>query len=139
MRRMSPALLLLWLAVAPTRPFPDERHLLDRRLEAVRRVLPDGPSPAADAALVRELAERAGLTRVETQARPPVESGSAGTVVVELRATGRFHEVDRFFRAGLALAPRLPDVESLTLATAPGTLQLTSLVRLPFPARGGRR
>lgn len=131
MRPMSPALLLLWLAVAPTRPFPDERHLLDRRLEAVRRVLPDGPSPTADAALVRELAERAGLTRVETQARAPVESGATGTVVVELRATGRFHEVDRFFRQ-LALAPRLPDVESLTLATAPGTLQLTSLVRLPF-------
>ena len=71
MRRMSPALLLLWLAVVPTRPFPDERHMLDRRLEAVKRVLPDGPTGSADAALVRELAERAGLTRVESQARPP--------------------------------------------------------------------
>ena len=131
MRRMSPALLLLWLAVVPTRPFPDERHLLDRRLEAVRRVLPDGPTAAADAALVRELAERAGLTRVEVQARPPLESGSSGTVAVELRATGRFNDVDRFFRQ-LALAPRLPDVESLALSAAPGTLQLTSLVRLPY-------
>ncbi len=128
---MSPALLLLWLAVVPTRPFPDERHLLDRRLEAVRRVLPDGPTGAADAALVRELAERAGLTRVESQARPPVESASSGVVVVELRAMGRFHEVDRFFRQ-LALAPRLPDVESLTLTNAPGTLQLGALVRLPY-------
>lgn len=131
MRRMSPALLLLWLAVAPTRPFPDERHLLDRRLEAVRRVLPDGPNATADTALVRELAERAGLTRTETQARPPLESGSSGVVAVELRATGRFQEVDRFFRQ-LALAPRLPDVESLTLTNAPGTLQLTTLVRLPY-------
>ena len=42
--------LVLLLAVPAARPFADERLLLDRRLEALRRILPDGPQPAADVA-----------------------------------------------------------------------------------------
>jgi hypothetical protein len=42
---MTRALPLLLLAAAVQRPFPDERLLLDRRLETLRRILPDGPFP----------------------------------------------------------------------------------------------
>ena len=45
---MPLALLLGLLAAAPAapaaRPFADERVLLDRRLETLRRILPDGPT-----------------------------------------------------------------------------------------------
>jgi hypothetical protein len=128
--------LALLLAVPAARPFADERLLLDRRLEALRRILPDGPQPAADVALVRGLAEGARLANVEVGARAPTESGSRGDVVVEVAAVGRFSDIDRFFRQ-VALSPRLPDVESLALnVTSDSALRLTALLRLPFrPAK----
>ena len=52
---MIRALPLLLLAAAVTRPFADERLLLDRRLETLRRILPDGPSPTSDQAQVKEM------------------------------------------------------------------------------------
>jgi hypothetical protein len=127
-----PALLALFAATPPPRDFAGERLLLDRRLETLRRILPDGPSPLADVALVRELAEGAKLLRVEVTARPAAETGSRGEVPVEVVAFGRFAEVDRFFRS-VALSHRLVDVEALTLTATPeDVIRLTAVVRLPY-------
>jgi hypothetical protein len=129
---MVQGLVALLFAAASTRPFPEERLLLDRRLETLRRILPDGPNPTTDAALVKDLAEGSKLARVEVQARPPQEAGIRGDVVVDLSAQGRFGDVDRFFRQ-VALSPRLPDVESLTLsATSEGIVRLVAVLRLPY-------
>jgi len=49
---MGPLLGLLLLAAAPVRPFAEERLLLDRRLETLRRMLPDGATPGNDVALL---------------------------------------------------------------------------------------
>jgi hypothetical protein len=131
-----PVLLGLLVAATPPRPFSDERHLLDRRLEALRRILPDGPTPVADTALVKEMAEAAKLTSVEASPRPPVESGAKGDVAVDLQAVGRFAEAERFFRQ-VALSPRLLDVEALALTATPeDTVKLTALIHLPYrPAK----
>jgi hypothetical protein len=130
------AVLTLLAAVPPARPFNEERLLLDRRLETLRRILPDGPNPAADVALVREMADGAKLGRVALVARPPVEAGTRGDVLIDIAAFGRFADVDRFFRQA-ALSARLIDVESLTLsATSEDVIKLSAVVRLPFrPAK----
>ena len=134
---MLARLLLAFLAAAqPSRPFPDERLLLDRRLETLRRILPDGPTAAADVLVVRDLAEAARLARVEVLPRAPVESGTRGELVLDVTALGGYAEIDRFFQR-LAVSHRLVDVESLTLtATSESALQLASVLRFPFwPAR----
>ena len=125
-------LTLLATPVAP-RPFGDERLLLDRRLETLRRILPDGPNPAADAALAKELAEGARLASVEALARPPAESTSArADVVVDVSAVGRYAEVDRFVRQ-VALSPRPIDVESLSVTATPdAVVKLDAVLRLPY-------
>ncbi len=126
------AILAALLAVQAARPFSDERVLLDRRLETLRRILPDGPSASADVLLVRDLAEAARLARVDVQPRPPVESGTRGEVVVDLTALGGYEEVDRFFQK-VAISPRLVDVESLTLtATTENVVQLASVLRFAY-------
>ncbi len=124
---------LLFLASAqPARPFAEEKLLVERRLEALRRVLPDGPTPAADASLVRELATSAQLTQLEAAARPAVEVGTRGEVVLDVSGLGSFEEVARFF-GGVELSHRLIDVETLTLtATTQGVLQLATVLRLPY-------
>ena len=127
-----PGLLALAAAAAPARDFAEERMLLDRRLETLRRILPDGPSPLADLAHIRQLAEAAKVLRVEATARPPAESGSRGDVAVDVVGFGRFVEVDRFFRS-VALSHRLLDVESLTLTATPeDVIKMTAVVRAPF-------
>ena len=133
---MLPALLAALLAVQPARPFAEERLLLDRRLETLRRILPDGPTASADVLVVRDLAEAARLARVEIQPRPPVESGARGEVVLDLTALGGYEAVDRFFQR-LAVSHRLADVESLSLtATSENVIQLAAVVRFPYwPAR----
>jgi hypothetical protein len=133
---MTWALPLLLLAATVQRPFPDERLLLDRRLETLRRILPDGPSPTSDAALVKEMADGSKLADVLVQARAPLETGARGLVPIELSASGRFEEVDRFFRQ-LVLSPRLIDVESLLITPAgPDRVRITTVVNLPYrPAR----
>ncbi len=124
--------LALLLALQPTRPFTEERLLLDRRLETLRRILPDGPNAAADTLLVRELATAARLTGLQVQARPPVETAGRGELVLELTALGGYEEVDRFFQR-IALSHRLIDVETLTMrAATEDVLQLTAVVRLPY-------
>ena len=130
------ALFAALLAAQAPRPFSEERVLLDRRLETLRRILPDGPTAAADVLLVRDLAEAARLARVEIQPRPPVESGTRGEVVHDLTALGGYEEIDRFFQK-VAASPRLVDVESLTLtATSENVIQLAAVLRFPYwPAR----
>lgn len=130
------AVLSLLAVVQPARPFNEERLLLDRRLETLRRILPDGPNPVADVAIVREMAEGAKLGRVALAARPPVETGSRGDVPIDIAAYGRFADIDRFFRQ-IALSARLIDVDSLTLsATTEEVIKLSAVVRLPFrPAK----
>ena len=130
------ALFAVLLAAQPARPFTEERLLLDRRLETLRRILPDGPTPSADVLLLRDLAENARLARVEIQPRPPVESGARGEVVHDLTALGGYPEIDRFFQK-VALSHRLVDVESLTLtATSENVIQLAAVLRFPYwPAR----
>jgi hypothetical protein len=130
------ALVATLLAVPPARPFAEERLLLDRRLETLRRILPDGPTPSADVLVIRDLAEAARLARVEVQPRPPVESGTRGEVVVDVTALGGYEAIDRFFQR-LAVHHRVADVESLTLtATSENIIQLAAVVRFPFwPAR----
>ncbi|HEY7516055.1 MAG TPA: hypothetical protein VIC87_16320, partial [Vicinamibacteria bacterium] len=129
---MLPALLAL-LAAATPRPFEEERLLLDRRLETLRRILPDGPNPVGDAALVKELAEGAHLQSVEALARPPADSSAPyATVIVDFSALGRYADVDRFVRQ-VALSHRLVDVESLTLdATNEGIVKVTAALHLPY-------
>ena len=130
------ALLAALLSVQPARPFAEERVLLDRRLETLRRILPDGPTSAADVLLLRDLAETARLARVEVKPRPPVESGTRGDLVLDLEALAGYEEIDRFFQK-VAVSHRLVDVESLTLtATGENVIRLEAVLRFPFwPAR----
>ncbi len=124
--------LLVLLAAPPARPFNEERLLLDRHLETLRRILPDGPNPLADQALLKELADQARLASVEVQPRAPVEAGTRGDVPVEVTAVARFGDIDRFFRQ-VALSHRLLDVESLTLTATPeDVVRLKAVVRVPY-------
>jgi hypothetical protein len=127
------ALILAVAAVATTpTAFQDEREMLGRRLETLRRILPDGPTAAADAGHIKDLAEAAHLLNVETTPRPPAESGARGIVTIDLKATGRFMDVERFYRQ-LTLSQRLVDVEGLTLnATNEGVVYLSSTLRFPY-------
>jgi hypothetical protein len=124
------ALVLAATAAAP-RPFADERELLDRRLAAVRRRIPDGAQPAADAAHVTALAEASLLYRVSVTSRAPAESHGVGVSTLDVAAFGRFTAVETFFRQ-VAASPRLVDVESVALSGTPDTLRLTAVVHLPF-------
>jgi hypothetical protein len=129
---MHPRLAVLLLLITGPRPFPEERLLLDRRLETLRRILPDGPNPAQDAAVVKELAEAAHLTELSVNPRPPLEGPNRGAVVVEVAAASSFAEIDRFFRQ-IALSPRLIDVESLALTPAGGDrVRMAGVLRVPY-------
>ena len=130
---MLAALVVGLLAAAqPGRPFAEERLLLDRRLETLRRILPDGPTAAADVLLVRDVAEAVRLARVEIEPRAPVESGTRGELVLDVKALGGYWQIDRFFQR-LLVSHRLVDVESVTLtATGEDQVQLASALRFPF-------
>jgi hypothetical protein len=133
---MLGALACLLLVAAAERPFPEERELLDRRLETLRRILPDGANPGSDVALVTDLARGARLMGLEVLPRAPVENGARGDVPIEVSAVGSYAEIDRFFRL-VALSPRLVDVEHITLAAVPdGPIKLTALLRVPFRPAG---
>jgi Tfp pilus assembly protein PilO len=128
---MLEVLLALLPLAPPLRPFPEERLLLDRRLETLRRILPEGPHPEVDVAVVRQLTQDAGLSFVEIGPRAPTERGSRGEVRIELTALGRFADVERFFRQ-TALSPRLIDVESVTLSSTQESLVRIKTAALPF-------
>jgi hypothetical protein len=126
-----PAVFLLAVA-QPPRPFADERRLLDGRLETLRRILPDGPNPASDLAVVKELAKTLKLTSLEVTPKAPLETGPRGDVPAEVVGVGRFEEIDRFFRQ-IALSQRLIDVESLTLIPERELqVRFAALLRLPY-------
>jgi hypothetical protein len=127
------SLVVALLLVAPTeRPFAEERLLLDRRLETLRRMLPDGPVAAADIAHVRDLAAEAQLGGVEIKGGAPEETGTRGVIAYDLEALGGFEEIERFF-SRLALSHRLVDVASLTLTTNPEhMIRVTATLRFPF-------
>jgi hypothetical protein len=128
---MGSLLGLLLLATSPLRPFAEERLLLDRRLETLRRLLPDGPTPGSDVALAGELARTAGIS-LDVRARAPLESGSQGDVPVDVTGNARFAEIDRFFRQ-VALSARLVDVESVALSAGPGdSVRLVALLHFPY-------
>jgi hypothetical protein len=127
---MGPLLGLLLLA-NPVRPFAEERLLLDRRLETLRRMLPDGATPGSDVALLNDLARAAGVG-FDIRARAPLEKGTEGDVPVDVVGNARFAEIDRFFRQ-VALSARLIDVESLSLSAGPGdSVRLTALLHFPY-------
>ena len=114
------------------RPFAEERMLLDRRLETLRRILPDGAPVASDVAHLRDLAENAQLGQVVVEARGPVEDATRGHAPYSLAALGGYVQVERFFRR-VALSHRLVDVASVTLTSAgEGVVRLESDLRLPF-------
>ena len=70
-------LVLGLLVIAPSaRPFAEERLLLDRRLETLRRILPDGASPAVDGKHVNDLAEEAQLGQIQVRGCVSSESGA---------------------------------------------------------------
>ena len=94
---MGSLLGLLLLAATPVRPFTEERLLLDRRLETLRRMLPDGATPTNDVALLNDLARAAGVG-FDIRARAPLEKGNEGDVPVDVLGSARFAEIDRFFR-----------------------------------------
>jgi hypothetical protein len=128
---MGSLLGLLLLAAAPVRPFAEDRVLLDRRLETLRRMLPDGATPGPDVALLTEFARVSGVS-FDIRPRAPLETGVEGNVPVDVAGNARFAEIDRFFRQ-VALSARLIDVESLTLAAAPGDMvRMTALVHFPY-------
>lgn len=123
---------LLALAAAQPRSFAEERSLLDRRLEALRRLLPDGPTASNDVATLRELAQGLRLQGFDAAVRPLVEAGPVGFVVVEVTGSGRFADVERLFRQ-IAVQQRPIDVESLALKGTPEDLvRLAAVVRFPF-------
>jgi hypothetical protein len=124
--------LLALLAAPPPRTFGEERILLDRRLETLRRLLPDGPTPQSDAAVAKELADQSRLARLEITARPALEAGPRGETPLDLAALGRFADVDRFFRQ-VALHHRLIDVETITLTATPeDVVKLSAVLRFPY-------
>jgi len=124
-------LSLLYLA-APARPFAEERLLLDRRLETLRRILPDGPTASADAAHLRALADESQLGQVDVYDCAPAESGTSGVVSCQLRALGGYEQVERFFRR-VALSHRLVDVARLELNSASeGVVRIEAALRLPY-------
>jgi hypothetical protein len=124
--------VLALLAAPPLRSFGEERQLLDRRLATLRRMLPDGPTPAADVAIVREIANSLKLQGFDALARPPLEQAGQGAVLVDVAGLARFVEIDRLFRQ-IALHQRLIDMESLTLApAAEDAVQFKAVLRFPF-------
>jgi hypothetical protein len=125
-------LSLALVSVSVDRPLPEERELLARRMETLRRILPDGPNVQADTAHVRELATSSGLGSVDALARPPTDSGKIGSVTVDLTATGSYLAIEQFFRKAEA-SPRLIDVENLDLTGSQSdVMRLRTVLRLPF-------
>ena len=132
------ALFLLVLAAAqvgPARPFAEERQILDRHLQALARVLPDGATPVEDAALVSQIAAEAGLRNFEVGPPTVTESASSGQTRRTITGNATYPDTDRFFRA-IQGSSRLIDVESLSLR--PGEFGVRIEARLRFHHRPAR-
>ena len=139
MAQMWVALLLLSASLADGRSFEDERHLQRRRLETLRRILPDGRRAEADLALVHRLADEAALEQVTLSERP--DDGSdvtreVGHVAIEIQAQASYQQLERFF-SQVALHHRLVDVERLSLQSTPDRdVHLSAQLRLPYRPEG---
>ncbi len=131
--RMSPLLPLLLVTAllqgTTGRPYAEERQLLDRHLAQLRRSLPDGPTPEADATLLGQIASEAGLRDIALGSPTITESGSLGQSRRVITATSTYPDADRFFRA-LQGSPRLIDVESLILRAGEFGVAVEARVRL---------
>jgi len=134
---LAVAAVLLASAAAAPRPHNEERELLDRRMAAVRRHLPDGAQPAVDTAYVNSLADAALLRRGTVTARPPTEGGPS-EIILDVVAFGRFTSIETFVRQ-LSESARLIDVENLALSATPeDTIRVTASLRLPYWPTGAR-
>jgi len=129
------AALTLAVAPQPARTFDQERHLLSRRLETLRRILPDGRDPRRDVAELERTADEAGL--IGLVATPRAESGDEPRhVSIDLEGEASYGDIDRFF-GRLAVSHRLIDVAELTLlATAAELVRYEAVVRVPFHPTG---
>ena len=99
---MPPFAFLLLLTVlqgAPGRPYAEERQLLDRHLAQLARALPNAPTPNEDAALLKQLANEAGLRNIEVGPPTITELGALGQSRRTVFATATYPDADRFFRA----------------------------------------
>lgn len=125
------SLLLLAAALqgAPGRPYGEERQLLDRHLAQLARALPDSPTPNEDAALLRQLANEAGLRSVEIGPPTITENGLLGQSRRMVAATATYPDTDRFFRA-VQGSVRLIDVESVVLRAADFGVRIEARLRL---------
>jgi hypothetical protein len=130
MSPLLPFLLVTALLQGTTgRPYAEERQLLDRHLAQLRRSLPDGPTPEADATLLGQIASEAGLRNIAVGSPTITESGALGQSRRVITATSTYPDADRFFRA-LQGSPRLIDVESLILRAAEFGVGVEARVRL---------
>lgn len=130
MSPLLPFLLVTALLQGTTgRPYAEERQLLDRHLAQLRRSLPDGPTPEADATLLGQIASEAGLRNIALGSPTITESGSLGQSRRVINATSTYPDADRFFRA-LQGSPRLIDVESLILRAGEFGVAVEARVRL---------
>lgn len=127
---LLPFLLITALLQGTTgRPYAEERQLLDRHLAQLRRSLPDGPTPEADATLLGQIASEAGLRNIAVGSPTITETGALGQSRRVITATSTYPDADRFFRA-LQGSPRLIDVESLILRAAEFGVAVEARVRV---------
>ena len=133
--RMWVALLLLSASLADGRSFDEERHLQRRRLETLRRILPDGRQAETDLALVYRLADEAALERVTLSERPDEDLDATldvGHVAIEMQAQASYLQIEHFFSL-VAAHHRLADVVRLSLQSTPDLdVHLSTQLRLPY-------
>ncbi len=133
--RMWVALLVLSASLTDGRSFEEERLLQRRRLETLRRILPDGRRSGLDLALVHRLVVEAALEGVTFSERPEGGSEAArdvGHVTIEVGAHASYQQIERFF-SQLALHHRLVDVVRLVLQSTPALdVHLSAELRLPY-------
>jgi len=125
------ALLTLATLAPAARSFEEERMLLSRRLETLRRILPDGRHPTLDVAQVEQIGVECGIPGLRVAARPGGPDPSQH-VVLDVEGEATYADVDRLF-SKLALFHRPVDVAELTID--PGAADLVgmkSVLRVPF-------
>jgi hypothetical protein len=119
----------------PQGSFDQERSLLGRRLETLRRILPDGRHEARDVALVEALGASSGLPALQVSAQP-VLAEEPRHVVLHAEGNATYSDIDRFF-SQIALSHRLIDVAQLELRSGSGDLiAFETQLRIPYHQPG---
>jgi len=127
------AALTFAVAVQPASSFDQERHLLSRRLETLRRMLPDDRDPERDVAELERIADEAGLIGLRATPRA-ASTEEPRHVVIDLDGDASYADIDRFF-GRVAVSHRLIDVAELTLsATSSELVHFEAVVRVAFHA-----